>query len=194
MSVLCCCFPPLWVAWTLLLINSQKLGQPQAMPPALPVKTFALDWRDSQPSDFIHPPCCLWTLAALTWPHYTQYTQYTRARTHRKILENKCKHAEAGWTKAQTTHKTSARAHAHKHGDTQTQNTPPGLASAFNYQTDRGEIKTLTHQVGKGEQGSQAAPEAYTRTQTCTRTRRHTALVRTDSAFKQATGQGVQRM
>lgn len=61
------------------------------------------------------------------------------------------------------------------HRDTQTQNTPPGLASAFNYQTDRGEIKTLTHQVGKGEQGSQAVPEAYTCTQVCTRTHRHSS-------------------
>lgn len=82
------------------------------------------------------------------------------------------------------------------HRDTQTQNTPPGLASAFNYQTDRGEIKTLTHQVGKGEQGSQAVPEAYTCTSACMPTHRHTAVVHTDSAsaFKQATGQGVQRM
>ncbi|KAI4793548.1 hypothetical protein KUCAC02_032647 [Chaenocephalus aceratus] len=39
-------------------------------------------------------------------------------------------------------------------------NTPPGLAPAFNYQAGRGEIKTLTHQVGKGERGSQALPEA----------------------------------
>lgn len=202
MSVLCCCFPPLWVAWTLLLINSQKLGQPQAMPPALPVKTFALDWRDSQRSDFIHPPCCLWTLAALTWPHYThtQYTQYTQSillaheHTERSLKINANMQKQDERKHKLHTRRAHARAHTHKHGDTQTQNTPPGLASAFNYQTDRGEIKTLTHQVGKGEQGSQAVPEAYTRTQTCTHTRRHAALVRTDSAFKQATGQGVQRM
>lgn len=87
--------------------------------------------------------------------------------------------------------------HMYTHKDTHTtQNTPPGLASAFNYQTDRGEIKTLTHQVGKGEQGSQAVPEAFTCTRTCTPIHRHTAVVHTasDSAFKQATGQGVQRM
>lgn len=37
-SVLNCCFPALWVSWTLFLINSQTLGQPRAMPPALHVK------------------------------------------------------------------------------------------------------------------------------------------------------------
>lgn len=88
----------------------------------------------------------------------------------------------------------------HRHKDvrtyTQTQNTPPGLASAFNYQTDRGEIKTLTHRVGKGEQGSRAVPEAHACTPTRKPIRRHTAAVNTDSAsaFEQATGQGVQRM
>lgn len=55
-----------------------------------------------------------------------------------------------------------ARTHARTH--TGRQNTPPGLASAFNYQTDRGEIKSLTHQAGKGEQGSQAEPEARAHT------------------------------
>lgn len=72
------------------------------------------------------------------------------------------------------THTRPGCVHVHTHTHTGRQNTPPGLASAFNYQTDRGEIKSLTHQAGKGEQGSQAEPEARTHAHTHTRVRAQT--------------------
>lgn len=63
--------------------------------PCLQLCMWSRDWRDSQCSNFIHPPCSVWSLTAMTRPEYTHiHTEYlfTNEHTERSLKINACMH------------------------------------------------------------------------------------------------------